>query len=88
MLRRGPRVCEKLIDIYKMRNTEIIARKGVLLDSILLVFLFAKLYLPSQIIDTLSFMEIRSWKSRQLKIGEGFGLNQESNKLPDARGTT
>lgn len=60
MLRRGPRVCEKLIDIYKMRNTEIMARKGVLLDSILLVFLFAKLYLPSQIIDTLSFMEIRS----------------------------
>lgn len=72
LFRVGSRVCEKVIDVFKKGNTEKMAARMVL-DPLLLFSLFAKLSLPSWLTDTLSFMEIRLLKDRQLRIRKGLG---------------
>lgn len=67
-----------------MESIEIMTGIGVLLDTIL--FPIFKTVHPVGLIDTLSFVEIRFLISKQLRIGERFWLNQESNKLLDTRG--
>lgn len=54
-----------------MEDIEIMAGGEVLLDSLLLSSLFAKLSLAGCLTDTSSSMEISFLRSRQLRIGLG-----------------